>query len=106
MAVLLASVLTGLFGTVMRSPTTPVCRQGQSCSAPAAGVRLAFMRRGFVVKSVLTSSTGRYRILLQPGTYTVRLATKSLPQHISPLTVVVPQGAVTRRNFVLDTGIR
>jgi hypothetical protein len=89
MAALLAAVAAGLFGTVVRAPTTPVCQAGQPCSAPAAGVTLAFSRGGSVVKSVVTSSTGKSRI-----------------ERMTPTTVTVRTGAPLRRNFTIDTGIR
>ena len=40
---------SGIRGMVIRSPTTPVCRAGQPCSAPAAGVALIVTRNGATV---------------------------------------------------------
>jgi hypothetical protein len=104
MAVLLAAAVSGLFGTVVRSPATPVCQAGTPCTAPAADVTLTFTRGG-VSHSVVTSSTGRYRIALRPGTYSVRILTRSKVARLTPVTVAV-SGVMTRRNFSLDTGIR
>jgi hypothetical protein len=106
MAVVLAIVLSGLFGTVTRSPTMPVCVAGQPCSKPAAGVTLTFMRRGTAVKSVVTSQTGTYRVRLPAGIYVVRLTTRSRIQRLKPSAVTVPHGVMAHRNFVIDTGIR
>ncbi len=106
MAVLLAAVVAGLFGTVVRSPTTPVCQAGQSCSAPAAGVTLTFSRGGKVVKSVVTTSGGKYHVPLTAGIYTVRFVSKSRIERLTPTTVTVRSGVVLRRNFTIDTGIR
>jgi hypothetical protein len=105
MAIFLAALLSGLFGTVVRSPATPVCHAGQSCTAPAAGVTLTFYRGGSAVKSAVTTSTGHYRVQLRPGVYTVRFATKSKLARLAPTTVTVTR-AVARRNFTIDTGIR
>lgn len=102
MAALLAVAV--MFGTVLRSPAMPVCQAGQPCSAPAAGMTLVFTR-GSVVKTVLTSSKGTYRIRLAPGVYSVRVAQNKIAR-ISPLTVTLRSGVLMRRNFVVDTGIR
>ena len=90
----------------MRGPTMPVCRAGESCSAPAAGVTLSFSRNGKSVKSVVTTSRGTYRVLLAPGVYVVRLAGKSPFPRMTPVMVTVRDGVATRRNFMIDTGIR
>ena len=103
---MLAAILSGLFGTVSRGPIVPVCQAGQPCSQPAAGLRLTFVRDGHAVKSVVTSSTGRYRVLLPPGTYSVRIARASRIERLKPTSVAVHRGAMTHRSFFIDTGIR
>ena len=107
MAPFLASLViaSGLFGTVHRGPVMPVCRVGTPCSAPAAGVRLSFVRAGRVVKSVVTSASGGYRVVLPPGTYTIRAAVTSRIGRLSPSIVTVGT-TITRRNLYIDTGIR
>jgi hypothetical protein len=105
-AVVLAAVLSGLFGTVSRGPITPTCQEGVPCSKPAAGVRLTFLREGRTVKSVVTSSTGAYRVQLAPGTYSVRVSRTSRIERLKPVSVVVRQGVMAHRNFFIDTGIR
>ena len=106
MTVLLAALVAGLFGTVTRAPTMPVCIAGQPCSKPAVGVRLTFVHDGVAAKSVVTGAQGQYRVLLSPGSYTVRVAGLSRIQRLSPVTVVVRRGVVARQAFVIDTGIR
>ena len=106
MVALLAAVVSGLFGTVVISPSMPVCQVGKPCTAPAAGVRLTFLHGGAAVKSVVTSSTGRYRIALAPGVYTVRPASRSRMTRLAPTKVTVAQGIARRRDFTIDTGIR
>lgn len=106
MSVFLAALVAGLFGTVTRAPTMPVCIAGQPCSKPAVGVTLTFLRGGVPAKSVVTGAKGTYRVLLSPGSYTVRVAGLSRMQRLSPVTVVVHRGVVARQAFVIDTGIR
>jgi hypothetical protein len=105
MALFLATIVSGLFGTVVISPATPVCIAGQPCTKPAAGTRLTFYRGAAAVTSVVTTSTGHYRVGLAPGVYTVRLATKSRMTRLAPTTVTVTR-VFSHRNFTIDTGIR
>jgi len=106
MTVLLAALVAGLFGTVTRAPTMPVCIAGQPCSKPAAGVTLTFLHGGVPEKSVVTGAKGTYRVQLPPGVYTVRVNGLGRLQRLSPVTVVVRPGVVARQSFVIDTGIR
>jgi hypothetical protein len=69
-------------------------------------VRLTFVRDGRAVRSVVTSSTGRYRVQLPPGSYSVRIAKVSRIERLKPTSVTVRRGVMTRRNFDIDTGIR
>ena len=102
---LLAILVSGLQGTVTKGPTTPVCRQGQPCTAPAQ-VTLLFQRAGRTTR-VRSTTTGRYRAILAPGYYTVRTAERiGITPNIRPQRVHVRAGHVDRLNFSIDTGIR
>ena len=94
--------LTLLHGVVHIGPTTPVCRAGVPCSRPAAHVRLSFVH-GTTRVRVTTDDVGGYRVRLAPGTWTV---TSSVGMRIMPSQFVVPRTTSTRRDFVIDTGIR
>ncbi|HEY3182776.1 MAG TPA: carboxypeptidase-like regulatory domain-containing protein [Gaiellaceae bacterium] len=94
---------SGLRGLVTRGPTSPVCRVDQPCSAPAAHVKLTFVRAGRSW-SVTTGADGRYRISLVPGRYAVRIAGARFGY--SPTAATVPRGRVATVNFDVDTGIR
>jgi hypothetical protein len=103
----LAVAAGGLHGTVLRGPTKPVCQVGQPCSAPAANVRLAFVRRGQVSARVRTDADGRYTVRLRSGTYTVLVVPQPpIGRGIEPARVNVVDGASRRVNFFIDTGIR
>ena len=106
MSIFLAALVAGLFGTVTRAPTMPVCIAGQLCSKPAVGVKLTFLHDGVPAKSVVSGLKGTYRVQLPPGVYTVRVAGLARLQRLSPVTVVVHRGVVARQAFVIDTGIR
>jgi hypothetical protein len=68
---------------------------------PAAGVVLAFVRRGLVRARVTTTQNGSYRVALAPGRYVVRSA-----RPVLPATVTLSSSQVKHLTFYLDTGIR
>jgi Carboxypeptidase regulatory-like domain len=105
MPAVVAAAIVGLFGTAVISPAQPVCRVGESCTRPAAGMTLVFTSVRGVVKSVVTSAKGTYRIRLAPGTYTVHVAKNRIGK-VTPVKVVVRAGALLRRDFAIDVGIR
>lgn len=106
MTAVLAATFVGLFGSAVISPAQPVCRAGESCTKPAAGMTLVFTSTRGVAKSVVTSAKGTYRIRLAPGTYSVRVGGANRIGKITPLKVVVRRGLLLRRDFAIDVGIR
>jgi hypothetical protein len=101
-----AATPSGIRGTVVRSPTKPVCEEDVPCSAPAAGVVLVFHRGGVRVATATTSKAGTYRVVLRPGTYVVRPVRKLPFGSLQPRTVRVLAGRFAVADFELDTGIR
>jgi len=97
-----SALRSGLFGTVMRGPTSPVCAAETPCSAPAAGAVLVFSRRGSDIARVTVAADGRYRLRLRAGSYAVRSGSKRL----QPTTAHVYLGRMTLLDFSIDTGIR
>jgi|SRR5471032_307957 len=98
-----AAATSGLRGTVMRGPVTPVCAAESPCDAPAKHVAVIFMRNG-ISHTATTDANGHYRIALAPGTYVVRIAAGRSMN--GSKTVLVPVGRYGVRNFSIDTGIR
>jgi hypothetical protein len=96
----------GIRGTVIRSPITPVCRQGVPCSAPAGGVVLVFARGGHEVARTTSLRNGSFTTVLSPGTYVVRGARRSSIGGLRPRIVAVRAGAFTIVRLTIDTGIR
>jgi hypothetical protein len=97
---------SGLHGAVMRGPTTPVCRDNESCEAPARGLVLRFFRDGVLKAEVKTSRTGAYSVTLRPGRYAVKSAVRRPGIGLTPRLVRVPKGRMARVDFHLDTGIQ
>jgi len=103
-----AAPTAGLYGTVTRSPITPVCAAEGPCSGPAAHTKLRFLRAGGLVASVVTDARGHYRIRLARGLYSVRVAgapATGIGGRVDPASVRVRM-TWRRQNFDIDTGIR
>lgn len=96
---------SGLRGTVFRGPTTPVCRAGTPCTAPAAHVVVVFRRNGHAIRT-RTDARGRYRIVLAPGTWQIALASRRSGFRIAPRQVKVVAGRFRIVRLSIDTGIR
>ncbi|MBI1733768.1 MAG: carboxypeptidase regulatory-like domain-containing protein [Candidatus Rokubacteria bacterium] len=99
-----------LVGRVTAGPTSPVVTPGSpGTPQPAAGITLAIARPdGTRVTTVTTAADGTYQVTLPPGSYEVSAAalppmafTKQLPR-----TVTIREGAETRLDVSIDTGIR
>jgi hypothetical protein len=97
---------TAIHGAVLRGPTKPVCSMTEPCTEAARGATIAFERAGSVVARVHVDAHGRYRVALAAGRYLVRVVPASRVGGIHPATVQVVRGADTRRDFLIDTGIR
>jgi hypothetical protein len=100
-----STVGSGLTGVVKVPIGT--CLDGTDCGGGASGIVLAFSTEGRAVKRVTSNATGRYRIMLRPGTYTVTAPLMESPRvRVSPKTVRVVKGSYRRVDFLVDTGVR
>jgi hypothetical protein len=98
---------TGLVGIVLRGPTEPVCRAGDSCTAPF-GAGFSVRQGDGVVVTFRSDASGRFEVHLAPGTYLV-VPDADAPI-LSPVSqakpVVVGAAGLTSVQLVFDTGIR
>jgi|tagenome__1003787_1003787.scaffolds.fasta_scaffold20979527_5 hypothetical protein len=99
---------TGVWGSVVRGPITPMCAAEQPCTAPARHVQLLFSQSGQQVAQVTTDENGKYRLALKPGAYAVKLGAHSgaAGRDLEPRTVHSLSTRWVHVNFSLDTGIR
>ena len=98
---------SGLRGIVTRGPIVPVCAAKQPCDGPAKNVTLVFWRNGRVVRRATTNDLGRYRVMLAPGLYAVRLQMKQrVGRGLEPSRARVMANRFRRVDFSIDTGIR
>jgi len=98
------TLTTGLTGTVLRGPVTPVCTQNVPCDAPfSAGFTVRHNDR--VVAQFRSDADGHFTVLLQPGTYAV---IPDADAGVVPQSKSVDVGSVglTTVTLQFDTGIR
>jgi hypothetical protein len=99
----------GLYGTVKKGPTKPVCPAGDACDAPAQ-VILIFapaIPSSPKLYTVRSKTSGVYRISLPSGYYTVTTKQRvGITRNIRPHRVHVRRGTWDTINFFIDTGIR
>ena len=101
------SPATGLTGTVVRGPVTPVCRIEAPCDAPFSA-RFSVERAGRRVAGFQSDTAGAFTVWIDPGAYTV------VPGADAPLLspesqakrVIVGDSGLTTVRLVFDTGIR
>ena len=89
---------------VTRGPTSPVCRTGQPCDAPAQDTVIQFTGRGKTTR-VKTTSGGQYRVRLKPGRYAVNKPDWGVGS-IRPAAIRVPTTRFVHVDLFIDTGIR
>jgi hypothetical protein len=100
-----STTASGLYGKVTRGPIRPVCSVDVPCDGPAQ-VTLVFKRIGAAPMRIRSTATGRYRVWLRYGYYTVT-TTQIGPSHwTKPAHVHVRRGHFDRIDFSIDTGIR
>jgi hypothetical protein len=92
-----------LEGLVLRWPIAPVCREGESCSAPFVG-QFELRRGGRRAVEFSTDSAGRFSVRVDPGHYVVAPRVQGLMGgQEQPVDVVDGRTEVT---LTFDTGIR
>lgn len=98
---------TGLQGTVIRGPITPVCTENTPCDAPFSA--LFFVLKDDREVSRFESDTqGGFNVALDPGLYTI------IPDSSAPIMhpqqqrqeVEVQSESITHVTLYFDTGIR
>ncbi len=97
---------SGLQGLATLEPTRPVCIDTAPCTKPAARVVLLFLRNGRTAARIRTRADGAYRVLLRPGVFTVVAPAYRVGSGVTPRSVRVRQGCISRVDLRIDTGIQ
>ena len=95
-----------LTGTVTTGPTSPVCKNGDSCSSVVTGRTVeAKDASGLVVSTSAIDANGKYSLTLKPGHYTLSLSAKVGMGNVTSGQVDVVAGN-NSLNLTVDSGIR
>jgi hypothetical protein len=103
---------SGIAGRIVAGPTCPVemVPPQPACAPRPLAASLRVRRTGSSRSRLVKSgSDGRFRILLEPGTYVVRALSEgrsSFPRPPAPQRVVVHAGRLSHITIMYDTGIR
>lgn len=98
---------TGLTGTVIRGPVTPVCQINVPCDAPFSA-SFNVMLNNRKVTSFTSDAQGRFSVRLLPGTYLIVPAADAplMNPSFQTKTVEVGPEGLTSVQLTFDTGIR
>jgi Carboxypeptidase regulatory-like domain len=98
---------SGAYGYVTAGPTCPVERPDQPClPRPVSAHIQAQDPSGSDVAGTDSDSSGRYRLVLPPGTYTLTATAGTAYPRCQPAHVTVNVGLPSRADISCDTGIR
>jgi hypothetical protein len=100
-------ISTGLTGTVLRGPVTPVCQVNVPCDAPFAA-SFEVRRAGARVATFTSDAEGKFRVSLPPGSYVIVPAADApiMQPEIQTKDVQVGPEGLTSIQLLFDTGIR
>jgi hypothetical protein len=104
-----SSHASGVQGTVVLWPTSPVERAGHPAEKPVAATIDVTSSSGEIVAKGHSDESGKFCITLAPGTYVLTpqpLRPGSLTPRARSQTIVVKAGEFTQVRLVYDTGIR
>ncbi|MGH7679462.1 MAG: hypothetical protein ACRENU_13410, partial [Gemmatimonadaceae bacterium] len=101
------AVSTGLTGTVLRGPVTPVCQVGVPCDAPFAA-SFEVRRNGQRVATFSSDAQGHFQVRLAPGQYLIVPAANAPLMNPSAQSKTADVGSegLTAIELLFDTGIR
>ena len=89
-----------VYGTLHLESCGPgPCIRGGERSSPLPGVRLVFSRHEEVAATTTTDGQGRYRVLLEPGTYSVAAENRGGFNNLRPQRLVVTKAKSLRADL-------
>jgi hypothetical protein len=97
---------SGIDGEVILRPVSPVERPGMVNHRPYEAIIDVENGAGQVVAEVRSDPDGRFRIILEPGTYVLHPASGAIYPQAPAQTVTVTQDHFTPVRIIYDSGIR
>jgi hypothetical protein len=100
---------SGIVGVIMITPIRPgPVKKGSEfpngSPLPNAAFRVSSNER--VATTFTTDTAGRFRVLLEPGHYSVALAENRFPKPCGPFKIDVEAGKMTQVEWRCDSGMR
>jgi len=106
MVVPVHATASGIDGEVIVRPVSPVERPGMVNQRPYAAAIGITDGAGRVVATAHSGPDGRFRILLEPGTYVLHPESDAIYPQAPAQTVTVYRDRFTPARIVYDSGIR
>jgi hypothetical protein len=97
---------SGIDGEVILRPVSPVERPGVVNHRPYEAIIGVANGAGQVVAEVHSDPDGRFRIVLEPGTYVLHPASAAIYPQAPAQTVTVVRDKFTPVRIIYDSGIR
>jgi hypothetical protein len=97
---------SGIAGEVILRPVSPVERPGMINQRPYEAVIGVKNGAGRIIAEVRSDPDGRFRIVLEPGTYVLQPESPAIYPHAPAQTVTVTRDHFTPVHIVYDSGIR
>jgi hypothetical protein len=100
---------TGITGVIMVTPIRPgPVRAGSESpsAAPLPNATFTVTSDGGAVTRFTTDTTGRFKVLLEPGHYVVLLGENRFPKPCGPFEISVEAGKMTDVEWRCDSGMR
>jgi hypothetical protein len=97
---------SGIDGEVILRPVSPVERPGMVNQRPYEALIGVVDRTGRVVAEVRSDPDGRFRIILEPGTYVLHPESDAIYPQAPAQTVTVIEDRFTPVRVIYDSGIR
>ena len=98
---------TGLEGTISISPIRPgPTREDQPDAAPLQSVTFAVVNENGVIAHFTTDDSGKFKVSLKPGHYTVSIEADTRIRHCGPFEVEIATSGVTTVQWRCDSGMR
>jgi hypothetical protein len=97
---------SGIEGNVTIGPIFPVARPGMVNERPHQATITVLNQQGQTVTQFQSDIEGHFRVILEPGTYTLRPESPKYPPYGTEQTVTVTDKNFTQVHIYYDSGIR
>ena len=97
---------SGIEGTITVGPISPVTRAGMPNERPYQAKVAVLDANGQIITQFESDATGKFRVLLKPGTYVIQPTSPAQYPHAAEQMVEVVAGQFTHVAIAYDRGIR